>query len=165
MKITINNKEIELTPEQVKTLREELGKEKKGLWKPCDGETYYFISYRGAIGEDSFKILDDCDSDIVSIGNCYNTEEEAKAHVEKLRAIQRVKEYIAENCEPFTPNWGNVDQNKYIVYFDNHERVFDFSSFVNHDHCAPIPHLSTEKDVLKVIKNCKKDLKIIWGIK
>ena len=39
------------------------------------------------------------------MGNVFRTEEEALKQVELTKAIVRVRQYIAENCEEFEPDW------------------------------------------------------------
>lgn len=161
MKIKINDKEIELTPEQVKILGEEVKKEKKGLWKPGMGEEYYWVDVSGDSGL-SYWADDICDRNRYSIGNVFKTEEEARAYVQRLKAIQRVKEYIAENCEPFYADFNEFSQKEKDTYFESRKTNLLNSGVVE----VPIAKLAlTTEDANKIAANCEADLKIIWGIK
>lgn len=163
MKIKINDKEIELTPEQVKILGEEVKKEKNGLWKPEMGEEYYWVDVSGDSGL-SYWADDICDRNRYSIGNVYKTTEEARAYVQRLKAIQRVKEYIAEKCE-VVEDLENADTPKWSVCYDLKSKEFFANLWHSLFFHQPLPPLKTPKDVDKVIENCEADLKIIWGIK
>lgn len=158
MKIKINDKEIELTPEQVKILGEE---EKKGLWKPETGEVHYMVDNDGDVRPVSWTDKT-WHQERYSIGNVYKTEAEALAHVEKLKAIQRVKKYIAENCEPFYADFNEFSQKEKDTYFESRKTNLLNSGVVE----VPIDKLAlTTEDANKVAANCEADLKIIWGIK
>lgn len=162
MKIKINDKEIELTPEQVKILGEEVKKEKKGLWKPEMEEKYFVVNDRGDVNK-SWMSGDIFDQKRYSIGNVYKTEAEAQAHVEKLKAIQRVKEYIAENCEVVEDVMDTTKEKFYVTYNPLDKSFGSWYQLAVDSHT--LPYLKTEADADKVIANCKADLKIIWGIK
>lgn len=164
MKIKINDKEIELTPEQVKILGEEVKKEKKGLWKPEFEEKYYCIDIDGDVDEDCWVGNVTYDQKRYSIGNVFKTEEEAKAHVQKLKAIQRVKEYIAENCRVVDDAEDYESQN-WRVSYDTTERRFIAECDGIWISYSPIPYLKTKTDAFRVSEDCEADLKIIWGIK
>lgn len=163
MKIKINDKEIELTPEQIKILKEEVNSEKKGLWKPKGGEKYACIDTEGAIFNDTWR-GDELDEKRYSIGNVYKTTEEAQAHRNKLKAIQRVKEYIAENCE-VVEDLENIKTLKWHVTYSLLDNKFSSSwDQLTLDSYA-LPYLKTETDAYKVRENCGADLKVILGIK
>lgn len=74
--------EYEVNEEELmKSLKEPV---KPGRWKPKNGETYYFIRPYGAIG--SFRYSEDSsDSDWLSIGNCFQTMQDAERAVEYLK--------------------------------------------------------------------------------
>lgn len=168
IKLIVDNKEIELTPEQIKILGDGVKKEKKGLWKPKKGDFYYTIAGTRIV---SSLLLNDelwndyhSDEDYYSIGNVYETKEEAETHLEKLKAIQRVKEYIAENCE-VVEDVKNPYTAKYYVYYSLVCGIFSPAVWYVFLPYNPLPFLKTRKDAHKVIDNCKSDLKIILGIK
>lgn len=91
------------------------------VWKPKDGDKYYFI--------DSSKISSydwtshDVDKKLYAIGNCFRTEEKAKFAIEKLKVIVELKRFAQEHNK-YKIDW-NSDQDKYSIYFDTKEKTID----------------------------------------
>jgi len=164
MKIKINDKEIELTEEQVKILKEEVNSEKKGLWKPKYENKFAYVTEQGTVLEDWWTGWS-CDEAIYSIGNVFKTIEDAQAHLNKLKAIQRVKGYIAENCE-VVEDMEDVETVRWHIIYDMRDKTFFTVCERGWLRNSLLPHLKTSKDdAKKVIANCEADLKVIWGIK
>lgn len=163
MKIKINDKEIELTEEQIKILKEEVNSEKKGLWKPEHGEKYASINDDGRVGLCSW-LNDSIDRRRYSIGNVYKTIEDAQAHVDKLKAIQRVKEYIAENCE-VVEDVEDIKLIRWQIVYNIGSNKFFADGGYTWLNGSPFPYIKDRLDAQKVIDNCEADLKVIWGIK
>lgn len=62
-------------------------------WKPeIYNEIYYFINAAGMIVEDTWSDSAGVDHERFEIGNCFQTKEEAKQAVEKLKAWKRLKD-------------------------------------------------------------------------
>lgn len=61
-------------------------------WKPQHGEKYYTISTRGTIDFDNFVSGSNTDANRLLLGNVFETEEEAKKMVVKLKIINRLRE-------------------------------------------------------------------------
>lgn len=90
--------------------------EKKKWWEPKVNEQYFYIRSTGIVD------CNNCDNDKVdklfqSFGNCFQTEEQAKFMVEKLRVIHELEKFAFENNEEEI-NWNNSEQRKYYLYFD-----------------------------------------------
>jgi len=165
MKISINNKEIELSPTQEATIKEALGmKEKKGLWKPKDGENYKFIGIAGVVFSEPWAGGDGICKTRLEIGNVFPTEEAAEKHLEKLKAIQRIKVYIAENCEDFTPDWSDGQKKKWYIYC-REKNILTCDATYSRNYGSIIPLLVSWEDAQKVIDNCADDLKIVFDVK
>lgn len=60
-------------------------------WKPETGHDYYYVSGDAHVSEDGWSDLY-TDRKRLEIGNCFQTEEEAKKAVEKLKAWKRLKD-------------------------------------------------------------------------
>lgn len=91
-----------------------LYKEKKPnkKWKPNVGDKYYYISNTGS---NLYYIYDEdvTNKAIISIGNCFETKEEAQHMLQKIRIINQLQEL--SNIK-FSENKG-----KYFIYYNFRE--------------------------------------------
>lgn len=116
--ITVNMENL-TTEEREQLLKLiEKANEKKSepkVWKPKNGEEYYFIG--------NFNVrIQTCtnhDADIFhyEIGNCFRTEEEAKFAIEKLKVIAEMKRFALEHNDGEI-DWNNYKQSKYYIFID-----------------------------------------------
>lgn len=88
-------------------------KEKKTWWKPEMWQKYYQIDWDGRVFDMTY---DDTSGDrgSISIGNCFQTVEQAKFMVEKLKVIHELEKFAYENNEEEI-DWNNKGQNKYYL--------------------------------------------------
>lgn len=88
-------------------------KEEKIWWEPKIKENYYLINGTGRIGCYSYDD-DDTDKRFLSLGNCFQTEEQAKFMAEKLKVIAKIRKYIAKKgqIEP------HVIATRYYIYYN-----------------------------------------------
>lgn len=94
---------------------EVINEEKKKMWEPKIKENYYLIVHTGRIGCYSYDD-DDTDKRFQSIGNCFQTEEQAEFMVEKLKIIHELKTFAVENNEEEI-NWNDDGQKKFFLYY------------------------------------------------
>ena len=109
-------KNVELTEEQEKYIREYLGIKESKKWRPTLGERYYYVDKFGDIDYCNF---DDADLDVyrVDVNNCFKTEEDALFRLEQIKVYNELKNFADENNEEI--DWGNGDQEKYSFYFSH----------------------------------------------
>lgn len=89
---------------------EDVQEEKK--W-PQDEDTYYFIGSDGKIIEGAFYADALFCKDILPIGNCFKTKEEAEFEVERLKVLAEMKKF----AEPEGREWdGNT--NHWCIYYE-----------------------------------------------
>ena len=65
-------------------------------WGPKEGAVYWFISRDGGIDYYSYED-DKTDKNLMAIGNCFQTEEQAEFMVEKLKVIHELEKFAIEN--------------------------------------------------------------------
>lgn len=82
--------------------------------------------------------------------------------VKKLRAIVRVKDYIAEHFGVFEPDWDNKMEAKYHFYYNTGSGKFKYEIYYNLKNYSPIGHLRTAEHCEQLKKDCKEDLEIIF---
>ena len=64
------------------------------VWKPKDGDTYYYVT-SGGTATKTFYTNSDFDNQAYSIGNCYKTEQEALNHAAHLKAKKKLQDELA----------------------------------------------------------------------
>ena len=92
--------------------------EKPKVWKPRDGEKYYYIKTNYpllTIGSVNWGYNGCFDNLLYEIGNCYRTREETVFALEKLKVIAELKRFAQEHNEKI--DWNNEDQRKYHLYY------------------------------------------------
>ena len=88
---------------------------KKQWWKPKFDETYWSITpWSGAVRTcyNDHKV----DGIAMSMGLCFQTEEQADFMVEKLKVIHELEKFAFENNEEEI-DWNNEKQRKFFLYY------------------------------------------------
>ena len=85
-------------------------------WKPYIDEKYFCID---GDGELDWDLCDDTryTNSRMSIGNYFQTEQQAEFMIEKLKVIHELKTFAAENNDEEI-NWNNDDQKKFFLYYN-----------------------------------------------
>lgn len=114
-------KEIERTKQHLanmeKMLEDREWEEKLQRWKPKTNEKYWYVTSTNHTAQTDFVMGDDFQRWLIY--NCFKTEKEANQETEKL-LIRRQLEDIARRLNRGQKiDWGNNDQSKYFIYFDN----------------------------------------------
>lgn len=95
---------------------EEKEEKEKKWWKPEIRGNYYLINGTGHISCNPYDD-DDTDKRFLSLGNCFQTKEQAEFMAEKLKVIHELEKFAYENNEEEI-DWNNSEQRKYYLYFD-----------------------------------------------
>lgn len=104
--------ELERLKNEIEKLKKEEKQEKKCTrWKPSAGDAYWCINGNG-IANELHWVYDIVDKGLYSIGNCFQTKEEAEFEVERLKVIAEMKEFA------FEPDWDNESQLKRYIYYN-----------------------------------------------
>lgn len=93
-------------------------------------------------------------------GMIYRTEKEAQKELDKLCAIQRVKDYIEDNFGVYEPD---LENNKYMYsirfHCEDNQCLWDRHYYTKI--YSPYGYLRSEEDANQLIKDCKEDLLLI----
>lgn len=128
--------------------------EERKVWKPLLGDQYFRINVNTF---DLFPITRPCWGDSVfdeenySIGNCFQTEEEAKHMVEKLKVIKELQDFALENYTEKI-DWKNNKQLKFFINFDCYSNRVGYSCT---DDTKPLPlniYFTSRELALKAIE-------------
>ena len=140
--IIIDGKEIELSDETVREIKEKLSIEKDELqWVPEDDEEYYTISDTGYINLDIWS-NEHFDRYRLKMGNIYKTKEIAQQKLDDMneeiqQTFIKIENYVRNNDDRWRANWSDNGQLKYIICYDYclkkwdriDTRHMDFSQF------------------------------------
>lgn len=85
-----------------------------GLFKPEDGEKYWFASGSRGVYESRWE-NHPIDHDRYAIGNCFPTKQATEDAIRVLKLIQKAR----ESQNGFVPDWGNAVQDKYSLIFES----------------------------------------------
>lgn len=99
------------------------------MWKPEDGDKYYYITSCGAVDIDYFYNNNYDDECRIRIGNVFKTKEKALHMVEKIKIINKLREL--SNIK-----FNETDDRHYMIVYnkDDEEIISDFCYSLN-----PIP--------------------------
>ena len=115
----MNKQELEQKIEQLQKQLDELKNvkvdETKKRWIPVENERYYYINGDLKIGDVIFYD-DKYDNNLIELGDCFNTKEEAQFVADKIKYNLMFKNYVEEHSEPL--DWKNHQQEKWCVYYD-----------------------------------------------
>ena len=107
----------------------EVIEDKKQWWEPKKDEKYYIICGDGSIDYNNYD-GDAADKKLMAIGNCFQTVEQAKFMVEKLRVIHELEKFVFENNTEEI-DWSDVNQEKLYLGMNFKNKSID----IFHTYC------------------------------
>jgi hypothetical protein len=90
-KITINGVELELTQEQVESLKKTLEEKDDGRWEPKGGEEYFYVSTDSGVCSTEYSKRNEGDCANFKYGNMFKTKHEAEMHKLRLQSMAERK--------------------------------------------------------------------------
>ena len=117
---------IEQLQKQLDELKNVKIEETKKKWIPERYEIYYFVESDCSISCCKFY-NDDFDNGCISVGNCFQTKEEAQFVADKIKYTLMFKHYVEEHSELL--DWENEEQHKWCVFYNyiTHKIDFDYT--------------------------------------
>ena len=115
-KIKEIEKQLEELKEQLKeeSTKEDINYERKRLEKY---EHYWYLDEFGEVGK-TYEYYSKDDDFVYSIGNYFETEEQAENYKEKLLIEQELRDIAMELNKGEEIDWNNQDQEKYCLEYD-----------------------------------------------
>lgn len=121
--LLINYKDVELTKEQEKQIKEYLNIEENKKWKPEKEELFYFITSLGEIQQDTtentnnnFKIF---------TNNCFKTKEEAKFRLEQIKVYNELKNFADENND-------DIKDYRFLITLQSGDLIIGSYTYMHH---------------------------------
>lgn len=100
---------------------------KNKVYKPKPQEMYYFLAGDGTPTADH-NLDDGSVEKFISIGNCFETGEEAKHMVEKLKVIKELRDFALENNNEKI-DWRDKCTGKYFITYDFYDEEISIASY------------------------------------
>lgn len=164
MELKVNFENLnEEEKERLLALVEKANKPKSKVWKPKTDEKYWFVDSTGAI---DWNYWSDCgvDNYRYTIGNCFETEEEAEFALENLKILAELQRYAKKHneCEI---DWNEREQIKWqFDYAYGSERIVYYSSALRR---TPIlPYFTSEIIAKQAVKEVGEERikKYLFGV-
>lgn len=111
-------KQLEQAEKLVAEVREKLNKKPKGRFKPEIGQPYYFGYVDGTGGSWHWR-GDEYDMQSYTMGNVYETEQEAVAYIAKIKKRVEVIDRLKEIQGDDVIDWSDNGQKKYSSYYNH----------------------------------------------
>ena len=128
-------------------------------WKPEKFQNYYHVGGDSFVYSDTWANGSAVDNGRFNIGNCFQTEEEAKRVIEYFKALAVVRGDVTSK---FTK-----DKNNWYVYYDT-----NFNSLRSSISCTMLdngifglPYFATREDAQRSIEQHKNEWLTIFGVK
>jgi hypothetical protein len=142
---------------------EELPEKKGGrIWIPEAKKGYFYAGYFGTGKKLYYQ--QKMDKFNLAIGNMFETEADAAFYLKKLKALAKIKKYIADNFEPWEPNWDDSSEEKFFIYYLCSSESLDWS-YTNVDREGLVlPYFKTSDEAIEVIDKFEPELRVIFGL-
>lgn len=129
----------------------------KNWWEPkeIDEEIYYIIND----GVDCcFYNNDETDKFLMAIGNCFQTEVQAKFMVEKLKVIHELEKFVYENNEEeIISHFKNLLRAKYFLRMEIKSKKIEVVSSPTHKYLPFHIYFDSEEIAKKAIETIGED--------
>jgi len=119
-----------MSPEEIgETIKEFIGTKQTIGWKPEIGEKYYYLSVGSIVSCYDYK-EDDIDKGILKLGNCFQTEEQAKIY-KHWKVSKAQKQYASIIQEAIIRGEDGLSEDTYIFYGDNKWKYVTLGNKIN----------------------------------
>lgn len=113
---------------------------------PEDGETLYFIdNVQSTISIKIFDISNMNDVKRFENGLFFETIEEAKQHLKECKLLFTIKKWAKEKNDGWVPDWENLDQRKYHIFYDYYRKELGNSYRGSTTAIDKLPFFKTEE--------------------
>lgn len=131
--------------------------EKKGRWKPEFADNYWRIDGNGNIFISTWQ-ENFIDEFRFELGNVFQTKELAERELGRRKAEVRLRDLAN-----FEPDWEDLDQDKYSIYYAHCSKIFESTSSNLCERMGQIYFRSLE-EAESAIKTHEKDLRLVFGL-
>jgi hypothetical protein len=139
--------------------------EKKGgrIWIPEKNKKYYVVDSTHSPCPISWNEsrFDDMN---LAVDDVFKTPREAEQYRQKLEALAKIKHYIAENFEPWEPDWKDKSEGKYHIYFNHLNDRFDWQWADHLQRVTLLPYFKTNDEAEEIINKFEEELRIIFEV-
>ena len=157
--ITINDTKYKLVQEV-----EEQPKKDWKRWRAEEDGEYWCVNPKGEVVK--FYEKDDRFDDYQYLtGNYFQTREEAEHHKARQEAIGRVTHAIIEANEGWVPDWEDVREEKYYLYYNYPTQNIDYDWMSSYRLTLQLPYIKSAEIAEKIKCSHEQDLLLIFNVK
>lgn len=151
-----------MTKEEIKEKIAELQAELERIEsrRPKDGKRVYLVYDDGSIIRIPYSSNSVDHNAWLRRGLILPTREAAELYDRKRVAIKAIKDYVAENM-PFTPDWNDDRQKKWIPYYDYQDRRWYVTACTFMQFDFLLPYVGSEDDCHQLIRDCVEQLNVL----
>ena len=154
--VIVHKDQLEKNPNILTDWFEEVNESNR--WKPETRQNYYCVTSDGLV-YNSIWADDSIDSRRFDIGNCFQTEEEAKRVAEYLKALAVVRGDATSEFVKYNDNW-------FIGYDPEHKTIDAFCNpYTARNGIFGLPYFATEDDARRSIEQHMNEWLTIFGVK
>lgn len=138
-----------------KKLNELLGIDEDKVWRPQLGGRYWWVDGGGYVSLS--HNVSASDNDPFTIGNCFQTKEQAQFEVDRRKFLALFERSLREN-EEFEVDYNDPKQDKFDLYFNTRERRIRINCWC-YTQSTPRRYTTTNEDYLQeFIEEHKEEL-------
>jgi hypothetical protein len=152
---------MEFVKKEIEELKKEINKSTKKI-RPDVGDWYWSTNLWGSV---QYRWEQNCDTCRIrwNAGYGFFTREEAQKELAIRQAKQRIKDYIILNDMEFEPDWKDIDQPKYYIFFNHGGMELYIYEAMGDQEPFNIVFEYREK-AEQCMQDCKEDWLIIFGV-
>jgi hypothetical protein len=141
--------------------------EKKGgrIWIPEKNEKYYAVENNMGAAFALFWDGGRFEDMLLAKGSFFKTPLEAEHYIQKLEALAKIKHYIADNFEPWEPDWKDEGELKFYICFNHSNNEFDCHWYDRSQRVSLLPYFRTVEETREIINKFERELRIIFGVR
>ena len=129
--------------------------EKSKVWKPKEKELYFYYDSEGLIYESVYS-GGSIDKNRLEFGNCFKTRKKAEHMVEKLKVINELKKFAAENNEEEI-DWKNLKQVKWAIAYSRMYKNLELNDWRNTQFSSSNIYFTSREIAQKAIETISED--------
>lgn len=127
---------------------------------PEDGERLYFIdNVQSTILSKIFDISNMNDVKRFENGLFFETIEEAEQHLKECKLLFKIHQYAKEKNEGWEPDWENIFQEKYYIFYDYYRKELCTSFNNSTGAINKLPYFKTRKIAQECINLFGEEIK------
>ena len=130
--MTLEEKISQLETELAK-VKAELAESKQTVWKPKNGDRFYFVTHGGCVSSAIFTGYMS-DNELINSNNIFEctaaTNQNLRWYIKNVMKVQNKLMQLHELlCPDYFPNWSNHCESKFVIYYDTSSKKWFWDAY------------------------------------